>query len=291
MQNLQTAAPDPRLAPFVRCFAQRETMPGSLPEIQAVIASLENILTFDLCEPTIISYPAGVVSGRAPIALLGPRTTYGGTASLSGHVLCFGIFFRPFTPWRLFGIPTAEMVGLDCDATAVFGSWVADLWHKLGSCRTFTQRIVVATEALLGFVNTARPLTSIMRTVQRLRSSDASTRVARVAHDSAMSVRSYERQFAGEIGISPKEFARLSRFATAIDLRRMNKDSWLNISHELGYFDQTHMMRDFRIFAGDAPGRLVRPESDFQPWSVGNALTRSYRWKWTGERDLEAGLL
>ena len=75
MQNLQTAAPDPRLAPFVRCFAQRETMPGSLPEIQAVIASLENILTFDLCEPTIISYPAGVVTGRAPIALLGPRTT------------------------------------------------------------------------------------------------------------------------------------------------------------------------------------------------------------------------
>jgi AraC-like DNA-binding protein len=266
-------------------------MPGSPPDNQAVIASLENILIFELCDPTIISYPAGVVSCRPPIASVGPRTTYGGTASLSGHVLSFGIFLRPFTPWQLFGIPTSQTVGLDCDGTAVFGSWVADLWHQLGSCRTFTQRVVVATETLLGFVNTARPLTSIMCTVQRLCSCDESSRVAKVAHDSAMSVRSYERQFAEEIGISPKEFARLSRFATAIDLKRMNKGSWLNISHRLGYFDQMHMMRDFRIFAGDAPGRLVRPDSDFQPWSVGNALRSSETWKWTGKRDVETSQL
>jgi AraC-like DNA-binding protein len=266
-------------------------MPGSPPDIQAVIASLENILIFDLFDPTIISYPAGIVSCRPPVALVGPRTTYGGSASLSGHVLSFGIFFRPFTPWQLFGIPTSQMVGIDCEGTSVFGSWVADLWHRLSSCCTFTQRVVVATETLLGFVNTARPLTPIMCTVQRLCSSDESARVAKVARDSAMSIRSYERQFADEVGISPKEFARLSRFATAIDLRRLNKDSWLNISHHLGYFDQTHMMRDFHIFAGDAPGRLVRPDSDFQPWSLERARRRNEKRRWTGEWDLEVGLL
>ena len=140
-------------------------MPGSRPDNQAVIASLESILVFDLCEPTIISDPAGVVSCRPPITCLGPRTTYGGIASLSGHFLSFGIFFRPFTPWRLFGIPTYQMVGLDCEGTSVFGPWVADLWHKLGSCRTFTQRVMFATETLLRLANTARPLTSIMCTV------------------------------------------------------------------------------------------------------------------------------
>ena len=266
-------------------------MPDSPPDIQAVIASLENILIFDLCDPTIISYHAGGVSCRPPIALLGPRTTYGGAASLAGHVLSFGIFFRPFTLWQLFGIPISKVVGLDCEGTSVFGPWVADLWHKLSSCRTFTQRVVIATETLLEFANTARPLTSIMCTVQQLCSSDESARVAKVAHDSAMSVRSYERQFANEVGISPKQFARLSRFATAIDLRRMNKGSWLNISHHLGYFDQMHMMRDFRIFAGDAPGRLVRPDSDFQPWSLGNAVRRNEKWKRSGEWDMEPGLL
>jgi hypothetical protein len=34
-----------------------------------------------------------------------------------------------------------------------------------------------------------------------------------------------------------------------------------------------HMIRDFQSLGGDAPGRLVLPESDFQPWSVGAALS------------------
>ena len=87
-----------------------------------------------------------------------------------------------------------------------------------------------------------------------------------------MSIRSYERQFATEIGLTPKQFARIARFARAIDLKRKSKDSWLNIAHDLGYFDQMHMVRDFRILGGDVPGRLVHPNSDFQPWSVQTAL-------------------
>jgi AraC-like DNA-binding protein len=183
-------------------------------------------------------------------------------------VLSFGIFFRPFAPWQLFGIPTAELSDLDCDATAVMGSWVAELWYKIAECRTFRERVTVATETLLMFVNGVRPLTSIMSTVHRLLPSDEPARITQVAHLSAMSIRSYERQFACEIGMSPKQFARLARFARAIDLKRRSRDSWLNISCDLGYFDQMHMIRDFRVFGGDTPGRLVRTDSDFQPWSI-----------------------
>jgi len=206
------------------------------------------------------------------IQLLGAQTRCPGSVYLSGHVLSFGIFFRPFAPWQLFGIPTAELADLEVDATAVMGSWVAELWHKIGECRTFSKRITVATETLLMFVNAVRPLTSIMSTVHRLRPSPEPARISRVAHESAMSIRSYERQFAGEMGMSPKSFARLARFARAIDLKRRSEDSWLNISHDLGYFDQMHMNRDFRIFGGDSPGRLVRTDSDLQPWSIRSQL-------------------
>jgi AraC-like DNA-binding protein len=193
---------------------------------------------------------------------------YAGNVCLSGHVLTFGIFFRLFAPWQLFGIPAAELADLDCDATVVLGPWVAELWHKTAECRTFSERITVATETLLVFVSAVRPLTSIMSTVHRLLPSPEPARVSRVARESAMSIRSYERQFAGEMGMSPKDFARVARFARAIDLKRRSGNSWLNISHDLGYFDQMHMIRDFRIFGGDAPGRLVRTDSDFQPWSI-----------------------
>jgi AraC-like DNA-binding protein len=267
-------------------------MPGLLPAVQLnEIASLENILVFDLCDPTIIRNPKGVAKPRHPIAFVGPRRRFGGTAYLSGQILSFGIFFRPFAPWQLFGIPTSQLIDLECDGTAVLGSWVTDLWHKLGCSRSFNERVVIATETLLNFTKTARKLTSIMRTVNLLRPSEEGARITRVARDSAMSIRNYERHFVGEVGISPKDFACVSRFARAIDLKRMNKDTWLNISHDLGYFDQTHMIRDFHIFAGEAPGRLVRADSDFQPWSIGTAVISKGDRKRTGEPDPDAGML
>lgn len=29
--------------------------------------------------------------------------------------------------------------------------------------------------------------------------------------------------------------------------------SWINIAHEAGYYDQMHMIRDFKVFAGVNP--------------------------------------
>lgn len=272
MQTLLTAAPNHRLAPFVRCFAQRETSPSSPPIAQALVGSLEHILSLDFCDPTIHNYPTGKAAFQSRTQLLGAHARNAGSACLSGHVLSFGIFFRPFAPWQLFGIPTAELVDLECDATAVMGSWVAGLWQQLADCRTFSERITVATQTLLIFVNAVRPLTSMMSTVHRLRPSPEPVRIRHVAREAAMSVRSYGRQFTGEMGMSPKSFARLARFAGAIDLKRRSEGSWLNISHDLGYFDQMHMSRDFQIFGGNSPGRLVGPDSDFQPWSIRSQL-------------------
>jgi AraC-like DNA-binding protein len=236
--------------------------------IQPVIASLEQSLAFELGERPFMSFTSGRAIFHPRVYLIGARTTYPGSNCLSGGVLEFGIFFRPFASWQLFGIPPAELAERDGDATGIMGPWVVELWHKLADCRSFSARILVATETLLPFAKAARPLTSIMSTAHRLLPSDEPARIARIAHESSMSIRSYERRFTTDIGISPKQFARLARFARAIDLKRINEDSWLNICHDLGYFDQMHMIRDFRSFGGDTPGRLVHAGSDIQPWSV-----------------------
>jgi transcriptional regulator GlxA family with amidase domain len=92
---------------------------------------------------------------------------------------------------------------------------------------------------------------------------------ARFADHARLSVRQYERRFLEEVGLTPKTFARTTRFQRALDAKRFYPQrTWLSIAHEFGYFDQMHMVRDFQILGGDAPTSLLDQSGDMQPWSL-----------------------
>lgn len=131
METLRTAVPHPQLAAFVSFFAHRETCPGSFAVIQPVIASLEQTLTFELGAPPLMNFTSGRTIFHPRVYLIGARTTYQGANCLGRHLLEFGIFFRPFASWQLFGIPPAELAEHEGDATGVIGPWVVELGTNL----------------------------------------------------------------------------------------------------------------------------------------------------------------
>ncbi len=64
------------------------------------------------------------------------------------------------------------------------------------------------------------------------------------------------QRFSDAVGVTPKRFARIVRFHTALALLGRRG----RISHaatDLGYYDQAHMHRDFAEFAGMTPGAFV----------------------------------
>lgn len=209
---------------------------------------------------------------RSPRSL---RSWLTGCFSFTGSVLSFGIFLRPFASWQLFRIPPAEFADQQFEGRDVFGPWITELWTKLGECETFSDRIRVATKTLLPFAEHATPETRTMATAQNLFRGDSGMRIQQLARESCMSIRTYERKFVAETGFSPKLFARLRRFQMALDRKRASGTRWLDVAHDLGYFDQMHMVKDFRAFGGEAPSRLIQSCGDYQPWSIGAPLSLS----------------
>ena len=70
-----------------------------------------------------------------------------------------------------------------------------------------------------------------------------------------VSERTLERRFRSEVGLSPKEEARVARFRAAT--RRLLEDpsaSLGSVAHECGYYDQAHFNREFRALANMSPG-------------------------------------
>lgn len=80
------------------------------------------------------------------------------------------------------------------------------------------------------------------------------TNVNLVALDLGVSERHLRRIFHEAIGVSPKMFTKLSRFHYAIRAARAEaRPRWANIAATAGYYDQAHLIADFRAIAGATP--------------------------------------
>jgi len=78
-----------------------------------------------------------------------------------------------------------------------------------------------------------------------------------LASRACLSIRQFERVFKQRIGLPPKHFSRLVRFAHAWTIKEQQPDiSWTKIAYECGYFDQMHLIRDFQEFAGVNPSSI-----------------------------------
>lgn len=78
--------------------------------------------------------------------------------------------------------------------------------------------------------------------------------VASVRQDTGLSARRFIDLFRHEVGLTPKLFARVRRLQAV--LRRLEDPvvaPWVEVAVAHGYFDQAHLIRDFRRFTGLTP--------------------------------------
>jgi AraC-like DNA-binding protein len=86
----------------------------------------------------------------------------------------------------------------------------------------------------------------------------ASANVTAVASELGVSERHLRRVFRETVGVSPKTFSRLVRFQYALRAARENGHrSWADIAAESGYYDQAHLIAEFRELTGVTPKALL----------------------------------
>src|SRR5262249_34716066 len=82
--------------------------------------------------------------------------------------------------------------------------------------------------------------------------------VSRLVEDTGWSRRHLSARFREHVGVTPKGFGRILRFQRAArELVRPDGASLAEIALDCGYYDQAHLNRDFREFAGRTPTELM----------------------------------
>lgn len=81
--------------------------------------------------------------------------------------------------------------------------------------------------------------------------------VSAVAGSLGVSERHLRRVFHETVGVSPKVFARLQRFRRAIRAARKTRADWADVAADAGYYDQAHLIAEFRAISGVTPRALL----------------------------------
>jgi AraC-like DNA-binding protein len=87
-------------------------------------------------------------------------------------------------------------------------------------------------------------------------------RVESVAGRLGVTARHLRRAFTESVGIGPKEFARTVRLQCAVRTAASTSNDWVRIAADAGYYDQAHLIADFRELVGLTPGAFVKRGGD-----------------------------
>lgn len=95
--------------------------------------------------------------------------------------------------------------------------------------------------------------------VERIARSGGQVGVDELARQTGYTRKHLSSLFQRQVGFGPKALARVHRFKSALALLgAADEVPWAELAAHCGYYDQSHLVRDFRAFSGYAPGEFLR---------------------------------
>jgi AraC-like DNA-binding protein len=197
----------------------------------------------------------GAAFGGYPGAFVTGLTDTHDVIEQNGAIECVDLKLTPLGAYTLLGVPMDELTGRIVDLADVLGAPGRRLTERLANTGGWPARFAVLDEFLLRRAEEGpAPAPEVGWAWRRLVESGGTLSIGTLAHDVGWSRRHLVTRFRQQVGLPPKTVARIVRFDGLV--RRVSAArgaEWSRIATECGYYDQAHMNRDFREFAGTTP--------------------------------------
>jgi AraC-like DNA-binding protein len=177
---------------------------------------------------------------------------------------CIELRLTPLGARRLFGWPMHELANQVVPLEEMLPG-TRELVDRLRDARSWPSRFELLDDFLVRrLAGSVEPPPEVEWSWARLHGSHGRLPIHALADELGWSHRRLIARFRNEIGLAPKTFARVIRFDRAAgQLRGPATPSLAEIAFGCGYFDQAHLNRDFREFAGTTPASFVAAQREF----------------------------
>lgn len=253
--------PDRRLAPYVTLLAgwlERTTFSRrrEVPHAGCVlIINIENRLG--------VSDPARPERmGRYHAFFAGLCSGYVVTES-SGRAGGIQMNLTPIGAQLIAGMPAHELANRVIHLEDVFGPGAVELTNRIETAPDWETRFDLVEAHIFKRLASARRVDEgVAWAYSQLGQSNGLVSIGALSSALGWQHRRLIERFRQDVGLPPKQVARIMRFSRAAEMLDSQENPCLaDIAAVCGYFDQAHFSREFREFAGSTPsqflGRLI----------------------------------
>ena len=172
----------------------------------------------------------------------------------------FGVSFKPGGAYPFLQLPLSELQNQVISLDAIWGRFAIEIRERLYAAPTIQARLVLLEQLLLTHLCEApQGLKAVQYAVTEIARHHGALSIRGLSNHVSMSEKHLIAQFKQMVGCTPKELARLHRFAhilSSIDPTRLV--DWTLLAHQFFYHDQSHFSRDFKMFTGHSPTDYLR---------------------------------
>jgi len=252
------------LAPYIRCYWQIEHY---LPEGNNIEVPFgctgRSHFVFTLRNPFSASLDYGE-SLNVPQSTFFCQVTRPITKYISGPTLAVIVDFNATGFSALWNLPVHELSERFYDLNNIVSSEIRQLTEQMQQANTAQRRFTLLDHYFLSrLAKIKRDDGRIQAAVNLIQQQPATILVNNLASYVNCSERTLNRRFTEQVGVSPKYFTRIQRFLkTRFWLENQTRPSWNDIMLKTGYYDQSHLVNEFRYFAGKSPLQYGAGNSD-----------------------------
>jgi len=204
-----------------------------------------------------IHLPGAVVAGP-----------YGGyfVTDRAENASVMGVHFKPGGAFLFLGPAADELLNTHVGLQDIWGRAALEIRERVSAERTPARRFQILQDALLSrMVRRPERHPAVLSALDYVRRDPSRGVVGKLARDVGLSNRRFTDVFHFQVGIKPKLFVRIERFQRLLQkVHILPAVDWGQLALEQGYFDQSHLIRDFGAFSGLSPADYLRRLHDLR---------------------------
>jgi AraC-like DNA-binding protein len=266
--GFQIAYPSPALAPFIKKYwALDNCLPSGEKHIQRIVPSgLPELIFYFGNRPKTIDTKKSIPENTC---INGQQKDFF-DLEVAGKLSLFSILFNPHGLALIFNIPINELFTQNVPLKFIAKNETSELESNLFEAETFQQKVSIAEKFLQTTLSKNyksfefKRINYCLAEINRSKGMVSPERLSALA---CLSRKQFERNFSAFVGTSPKQFLKIVRFQNALHTKFKQKTVTLTqLACDCGYYDQSHMINDFKSLSGHTPGEYFatcEPYSDY----------------------------